>query len=126
MKNRIWIIVFSAVFVLCILSWMYISNISLSKRVVGIYQNGRLIEKIDLNTVSQEREITVSGECGKNTILVSHEYIKMKSAECPDKICVKHGELKSLNNPIVCLPNKIVIKFEGEAENVDAKTGAVK
>ncbi len=50
----------------------------------------------------------------------------MKSAECPDKICVKHGELKSLNNPIVCLPNKIVIKFEGEAENVDTKTGAVK
>ncbi len=125
MKNRIWILIFSAVLLVCALAWLYISNFSGSK-VVGIYQNGNLVEKVDLNTVTAQREITLTGDSGKNVILLSHGSIKMKSAECPDKICVNHGELVNIASPIVCLPNKIVIKFENSANDTDAKTGALK
>lgn len=126
MKNRMWIIIFSAVIVLCAAVWIYILNSSAPTSIVGIYQNGSLIEKIDLNSVTDENEIVLSGNAGKNTILISHGSIKMKSAECPDKLCVKHGELKSGASPIVCLPNKIVIKFEDDLKSADAITGAVK
>lgn len=125
MKNRIWILIFSAVLLVCVFAWMYISNFSDSK-VVGIYQNGSLVEKVDLNTVTAPREITLTGDSGKNVILLSQGSIKMKSAECPDKICVNHGELANSASPIVCLPNKIVIKFEDSANYTDAKTGAFK
>lgn len=125
MKNRIWILIFSAVLLVCALAWLYISNFSGSK-VVGIYQNGSLVEKVDLNTVTANHEIALTGDSGKNVILLSHGSIKMKSAECPDKICVNHGELVNSASPIVCLPNKIVIKFENSANDTDAKTGALK
>ncbi len=125
MTNRIWIVVFSFVAVLCLGIWLFISSVSSQSMIVGIYKDGSLVEKIDLNSVTGEREITLSGEYGDNVILVSNGRIEMKSADCPDKICVNHGELKSSTSPIVCLPNKVVIKFEGSTDGADAKTGAV-
>ena len=125
MTNRIWIVVFSFVALLCLGVWLFISKVSSPSKVVGIYQEGSLVEKIDLNSVTGEREITLSGDFGDNVILVSNGRIEMKSADCPDKICVEHGELKSSSSPIVCLPNKVVIKFEGSTDGADAKTGAV-
>ena len=125
MTNRIWIVVFSFVALLCLGIWLFISNVSSQSLVVGIYKDGSLVEKIDLSSVTGEREITLSGDFGDNVILVSNGRIEMKSADCPDKICVEHGELKSSSSPIVCLPNKVVIKFEGSTDGADAKTGAV-
>ena len=125
MTNRIWIIVFSVVALLCLGIWLFISNVSSQSLVVGIYKDGSLVEKIDLNSVTGEREITLSGDFGDNVILVSNGRIEMKSADCPDKICVEHGELKSSASPIVCLPNKVVIKFVSSTDDTDAKTGAV-
>lgn len=126
MTNRIWIVVFSFVALLCLGIWLFISSVSSQSMIVGIYKDGSLVEKIDLNSVTGEREITLSGDCGDNVILVSNGHIEMKSADCPDKICVKHGELKSSSSPIVCLPNKVVIKFEDSTDGADAKTGAVR
>ena len=126
MKNRIWIIIFSVVAVLCLAIWLFFSNVSSPSRVVGIYKDGSLVEKIDLNSVTGEREITLSGNYGDNVILVSNGHIEMKSADCPDKLCVEHGELKVSSSPIVCLPNKVVIKFENSTDGADAKTGAVR
>lgn len=125
MTNRIWIVVFSFVALLCLGIWLFISNASSHSMIVGIYKDGSLVEKIDLNSVTCEREITLSGGYGDNVILVSNGRIEMKSADCPDKICVEHGELKSSSSPIVCLPNKVVIKFENSTDGADAKTGAV-
>ena len=126
MTNRIWIVVFSFAALLCLGVWLFISNVASPSRVVGIYKDGSLVEKIDLNSVTDEREITLSGDFGDNVILVSNGRIEMKSADCPDKICVEHGELKSSSSPIVCLPNKVVIKFEGSTDGADARTGAVR
>lgn len=117
MKTRKWIIILSALVLLCAVCWLVITNFSYQTQVVGIYQDGQLVEKIDLGSVTQEREITLSGESGENVILISHGHIKMKSADCPDKICVNHGELKTASSPIVCLPNKVIIKFENKLDD---------
>ncbi len=126
MKTRTWIIILSSVVIVCAILWMSILNSLSPSKIVGIYQDGNLVEKIDLNSVTYQREITLTGEFGKNTIYISNEHIEMKSAECPDKLCVKHGELKSGGTPIVCLPNRIVIQFEDDSKEADAKTGAVR
>lgn len=123
MKNRTWIIIFVLIISLCAVVWFLMSNAFSDGSTVGIYQNGELIEKIDLNCVTTDREITVDGENGSNVILVSHGKIKMLSAQCPDKVCVNYGELEHGGTPIVCLPNKIVIKWENSEQEYDAKAG---
>lgn len=119
MKNRIWIIIFSAAAVICAGLWLLINSLFPASNTVGIYQDGSLVRKIDLNTVTDSYEIVLTGKAGKNTVLVSPGNIEMKSAECPDKICVNHGQLKSGGSPIVCLPNRIIIKYENPSQEID-------
>lgn len=123
MKNRIWVIIFSVVILVCATIYIVGFNTSSNSSVVGIYSNSKLVEKIDLSQVEQEREITISGKNGKNVILVDKNSIKMLSAECPDKVCVNHGELKKGGAPIICLPNKLVIRWENSTDEYDIKTG---
>ena len=43
-------------------------------------------------------------------------------ASCPDQICVRHGPTDQTADPIVCLPNKLVVRVlppEGEADQLD-------
>ena len=79
--------------------------------------------EIDLSKLDSERKITISGDNGKNVILAKKNSIKMLSAECPDKVCVNHGELKKGGAPIICLPNKLVIRWENSSDEYDVKTG---
>ncbi len=98
------------------------SNGLSSSDTVGIYQNGELVEKIRLDE-GVNREITLKGDSGENVIKISNGHIKMLKAECPDQVCVNHGELSKGGTPIVCLPNKIVIKWETDSDSYDAKAG---
>ncbi len=126
MKNRIWIIIFVFVIAVCAVVWCFFASTSAGSNVVGIYKDGELVEKVDLNCVTISREIKISGEYGDNIILIENNSVKMKSADCPDKVCVSHGKLVSNASPIVCLPNKLVIKFEDDKSITDAKTGAMR
>ena len=42
-KNRIWIIVFSVLAVLCLGAWLFISNISSPSKIVEIYQDRKSV-----------------------------------------------------------------------------------
>lgn len=124
MKNRVWIFIFSAVLLICLGTWIFVTNFNFSTNIVGIYQDNRLVKAIDLNSVTEETEIRLKSENGSNTILVSNGHIRMKSADCPDKICVKHGDLTESGMPIICLPHKVIIQFENSNSDVDAVAGA--
>ena len=52
---------------------------------------------------------------GGNTIEVSKDGVRVISAGCPDQVCVAHGFLVSGKEPIICLPNRLVIRFQEDA-----------
>lgn len=86
-------------------------NNSSEGKYAEIYQNGELIQTIDLNTVTEEYTFTVNGEDGEeNLIRVREGEIGIVSASCPDHICVNMGFISDGAMPITCLPNHIVIK----------------
>ena len=46
------------------------------------------------------------------------------SSDCPDQTCVHTGELHHAGDTAVCLPNRVVVRLEGEnAPAVDGITG---
>ena len=75
-----------------------------------ITSDGTVIRTIDLSTAPDE-VFTVESEYGTNTVTIKDGAISVTEASCPDKICVKHGELRTEMLPIVCLPNKLIITF---------------
>ena len=46
-----------------------------------------------------------------NVCVIDHGTAYMKSANCPDQICVKTKAIKTSASSIVCLPNKVVVEI---------------
>ncbi len=84
-----------------------------SGHMANIYQDGVLIQSIDLSRVEEPYSFTVTDDQGhENTIEVEPGRIRVSEANCPDQICVNTGWLDSGIEPIVCLPARLVIRLE--------------
>ena len=77
---------------------------------VEIIQDGNILYKINLDT-SADRTIITEYQGNKNTIRIQNHQIYIENADCPDHTCIKMGVLESEASPIVCLPNKLIIRF---------------
>lgn len=78
-----------------------------------LYQDGILLQTIDLSTVTEEYQLTVaSPDGGTNLIEVHPHEIAIIDASCPDHVCVKQGFIRNSMLPITCLPNKLVIQLQ--------------
>ncbi len=78
--------------------------------IAEIYQNGRLIRTIALYQVQEPYTIEIHGEGGcVNRIEVRPGSIGVTWADCPDRLCVRQGFVRSPAIPVTCLPNKLVI-----------------
>lgn len=84
-----------------------------------VIQDGKTLYSIELDTVSDTKSIRVDGKY-KHVILVEHGKIRFSEADCPDKICVRTGWLTELGDIAACIPDRIVIKVEGNKDNVDS------
>ena len=54
---------------------------------------------------------TVPGELGNTTFEIKDGRVRIIDSPCPNKTCIAQG----WHNPLVCLPNKVMISVEGEA-----------
>ena len=88
-----------------------------------LYQNGKLLQTIRLDTVIGEYTFDVPGENdATNTVCVRPGSIAIVSASCPDQICVHQGFISTSLLPITCLPNRLVIRVRVEAATSDNTT----
>ena len=92
--------------------------------VAVIIRDGEAIRTIDLSQVEEPYSFTVEWEDGYNMIEVERDRIRVSEADCPDKVCVRHGWSDENAAPIACLPHKLVIRLEGgEDAPVDGVAG---
>lgn len=80
-------------------------------KVAEVMQDGRVLYTIDLYK-AENQSFTVTYEGRSNTITVENGEIYVSAADCSDKICMKTGKLQYEDMPIVCLPNKLIIRFK--------------
>ena len=83
-----------------------------SGRTAVITINGKTAEKLSL-TESGGRDITLK-EAEGIVIEINNGRIRVKSADCPDKICVNTGYISKVGEKIVCLPKKLIIEIKAE------------
>jgi len=85
-----------------------------SSTVAVIYKNGKEIQRIKLDSVSESYEIDLHAEPSA-ILLVEKGRICYKHAECHDKLCVKCGWLSKVGDTAACLPSKTLVVIEGES-----------
>ena len=84
-----------------------------------VVSDGEVVKTVDLRV---DQEFTVeTRNGGYNVVTVKDGTIAVTAASCPDHYCRDRG-FCSGGPDIVCLPNKMVIRFLGEQE-IDAVLG---
>ena len=63
-------------------------------------------------SASQNGTYTVAGELGPTTFEIKDGRVRITDSPCPNKTCISQG----WHNPLVCLPNKVMITVEGETK----------
>lgn len=119
MKNRVWAALFALVFLLCALLLRFLPR---GGESVEIWQEGRRLYTLLPAAMEEARDITLRYPGGESVVRVGREGVYMLSADCPNQNCVEHGELRPNGLPIVCLPQRIVIRWSRSGE-LDAVVG---
>ncbi|MBE5040092.1 NusG domain II-containing protein [Ructibacterium gallinarum] len=112
MRASHWILFLSSIFLLCTIAIGISKFASPQSAQAEIYQEGILMQTIDLSSVTEPEKITLTSKLGENIILIEHGQISMYSSTCPDQLCVHQGIIKNGIYPIVCLPNQVVIQIK--------------
>lgn len=118
-KTSFWVALIAAVALLAggAALWLHLHHTQ--GGIANVYLEGECVRSIDLNKVREPELFTVSGPAGDNTIQVEPGRIRVSHADCPDQVCVNMGWLTTEGGmPIVCLPNKLVIRIEDAAPAV--------
>ena len=115
------LIILLIIVVVSISAWtVYKKVFSKKSAKAEIYYNNQLVETVDLNTGVDK---TFSIPQDKDVIfhLYKDGSIAFEESDCPDKICIKTGKLKTVGETAACIPNKIFIKIvpEGRRDNDD-------
>ncbi len=84
------------------------SNIKSGSKVV-ITADG---EEYGTYLLSEDKEIKIENEFGKNTVVIKDGFVFMKDADCRDGVCVSHPRICESGNPIVCLPHKLIVEVK--------------
>lgn len=81
---------------------------------VEIYINNALAYTLPLD---RDDIIDIDGE---NQVEIKNGKVFMKSADCPDQICVKQKALSESGRDIICLPNKVLVRVVSGTREHDA------
>lgn len=112
MKSKYWVILLAGVLLFCAVLSACLLLPDEQVRWAEVWSDGQLVETVHLGT---DRELTVESKHGINVVLVRDGKIGVVEADCPDHYCMERG-FCNRGAQIVCLPNRLVIRFVGEQE----------
>ena len=68
----------------------------------------------DCYNFNKDGEYTIKSGKNTNVLVIKDGTAFIKSADCPDKICVQHRPISKVGETIVCLPHKLVVEIVKE------------
>ena len=118
MKSKTWAMILAAVLAVCVGAGLLLLQPGEKAHRVEILSEGKVLYTLDLHV---DQEITVTTDRGSNTVAIRNGLVAVTEASCPDHYCMHRGWCDG-GAEIVCLPNRLVIRFLGGQE-IDGVAG---
>lgn len=116
--KKLEVISIAALIIFAVLSYV-LSNFVFKrdKRNIAVFLAGEKVTKIEGHKIDIDRnDVFVIGDKNfdYNVIEIKDKKVRCIEANCPDCICVEHGDLREDidNDMIVCAPHRLVIMYE--------------
>jgi hypothetical protein len=81
-----------------------------------VYVQDRKAARFDLS--EPERVKKISTDIGELSIRFGNGKIGVEHSPCPQKICMKKGEISETHEQIICLPARVLIRITGGSGTV--------
>lgn len=81
--------------------------------LVVIYQDGKRIQELSLD---EDTEIFIKN-IYTNRLKVKDGKVSIVESDCPGMDCVHSGWIQGKGRSLVCLPNRVEIRIEGDVDN---------
>ena len=83
------------------------------------------VEGKEFGTYDLNRDQTVDIKSGDhiNRIIIEDGTVRMVEANCHNHVCIQQGKKSRVNETIICLPNRVMVRITGEEAEVDAVSG---
>lgn len=113
------------------LSGMFLLGIILTVAIYMSHGSGGMIRitrdgaEIGNYSLAVDREIVLHTPQGEdNTIVIKDGKAAMKTANCPDGLCVIQGQIEREGQTIICLPHKLVVEvYDAQMKDIDSVSG---
>ena len=107
-STKFWMVLIGVLLVAAVAGMLVIQSLREEGAQVVITWNGEVDGTYSL---AEDRTFVFEGEKGGyNVVTIEDGYVFMAEANCPDQVCVNHGPTNQTADPIVCLPNKLVVE----------------
>ena len=115
-STKFWVVLIGVILAAAVAGMLVIQSVREEGAQVVITWNGEVEGTYPLD---EDQTFVFEGESGGyNVVTIEDGFVFMEEANCPDQICVKHKPLNQTADPIVCLPNSLVVKvITNETEN---------
>lgn len=100
------------IFIVLIISLIFIIKPNVGSKYALVYYEDKVILKVKLD---RHQKYSVKGYLGDVVIETDIDKVRVGEETSKYHLCSKQGYVSN-NVPIVCLPNKIIIKIEEESE----------
>lgn len=84
----------------------------IAKAKVLMSVDGKVEQEIDLSKDGDYAIVNDNGDF--NTINITQGVVRMKEANCPDKLCIHQGKISKNGETIVCLPHGLIVEIKSE------------
>ena len=81
--------------------------------VVAVYQEGEKIQELSLD---KDTEVLIENYY-TNKLIVRDKKVAIVESDCPGMDCVHSGAISGKGRSLVCLPNRVEIRIEGEVDS---------
>ena len=81
--------------------------------VVVVYQEGEKIQEIPLD---KDTEVLIENNY-TNKLIVRDKKVAIVESDCPGMDCVHSGWISGKGRSLVCLPNRVEIRIEGDIDS---------
>lgn len=118
MKTKYWVILLGVMLAVSLGLSLWLLLPGEEALAAEVWSDGKRLYTLDLQ-IDQTKEVV--SENGVNVIRIENGKIAVTEADCPDGYCMDRGYCSS-GAQIVCLPNRLIIKFIG-TQNLDGVSG---
>ncbi len=111
-----------AILLILVISFSFIAYFFISDKANAtgfeIYVDGKLHSSYKFSQLKNGQIIELTTNYGYNKFMYENNSVTCIETDCKDKLEIKSGKIKKVNQILVCMPHKLIVQITGK-NNID-------